>query len=126
MSTPALETHGLFKSFGALRVSNNIDFRLEPGARHALIGPERRRQIDLRQSGDRRADAQRGTDPVRRRGHHRAQPGRARQARRWSARSRSITLFRGLSVLENVTLAVTERQRRRGQPVPPVGLAAAR
>ena len=31
MTAPALETRGLFKSFGALRVSNNIDFRLEPG-----------------------------------------------------------------------------------------------
>ena len=35
----ALETHGLEKSFGALRVARAIDFRLERGARHALIGP---------------------------------------------------------------------------------------
>ena len=37
--TFALETIGLSKSFGALKVANDIDFRLEPGARHALIGP---------------------------------------------------------------------------------------
>src|SRR4029453_18774362 len=35
----ALETLGLCKSFGALRVADGIDFRLPPGARHALIGP---------------------------------------------------------------------------------------
>jgi branched-chain amino acid transport system ATP-binding protein len=36
---PALETLGLYKSFGALRVADGIDFRLPDGARHALIGP---------------------------------------------------------------------------------------
>ena len=35
----ALETLGLSKSFGALRVADGIDFRLAHGARHALIGP---------------------------------------------------------------------------------------
>jgi branched-chain amino acid transport system ATP-binding protein len=35
----ALQTEKLCKSFGALTVAQNIDFRLEPGARHALIGP---------------------------------------------------------------------------------------
>ena len=37
--TPALETIGLHKRFGALTVANGIHFRLEAGARHALIGP---------------------------------------------------------------------------------------
>ena len=35
----ALQTEKLCKSFGALTVADNIDFRLEPGSRHALIGP---------------------------------------------------------------------------------------
>ncbi len=35
----ALQTEKLCKSFGALTVAQNIDFRLAPGARHALIGP---------------------------------------------------------------------------------------
>src|SRR5687768_17743555 len=35
----ALETRGLCKSFGALTVAENIDFKLATGARHALIGP---------------------------------------------------------------------------------------
>jgi ABC-type branched-subunit amino acid transport system ATPase component len=37
--TVALQTIGLSKSYGALQVSDNIDFVLESGARHALIGP---------------------------------------------------------------------------------------
>jgi branched-chain amino acid transport system ATP-binding protein len=35
----SLETRKLCKSFGALTVADHIDFRLAPGARHALIGP---------------------------------------------------------------------------------------
>jgi ABC-type branched-subunit amino acid transport system ATPase component len=36
---PVLETKRLCKSFGALTVAQNIDFRLHAGDRHALIGP---------------------------------------------------------------------------------------
>ena len=32
--TPALQTIGLHKRFGALIVANDINFRLEAGARH--------------------------------------------------------------------------------------------
>ena len=39
MGGPALETRALYKSFGALRVADAIDFSLEQGARQALIGP---------------------------------------------------------------------------------------
>ncbi|HUB95549.1 MAG TPA: ABC transporter ATP-binding protein [Stellaceae bacterium] len=40
MSAPyALETRGLNRSFGALRVAQDISFALPVGARHALIGP---------------------------------------------------------------------------------------
>jgi branched-chain amino acid transport system ATP-binding protein len=34
-----LETRGLCKSFGALEVARDVNFRLVRGARHALIGP---------------------------------------------------------------------------------------
>ncbi|HRE20800.1 MAG TPA: ABC transporter ATP-binding protein [Rhabdaerophilum sp.] len=37
--TPALETTGLVKRFGGLVATDNVSFRLEQGARHALIGP---------------------------------------------------------------------------------------
>ena len=39
--TVALETIGLHRRFGALIVANDIHFRLDAGARHALIGPSR-------------------------------------------------------------------------------------
>ena len=39
MSGSALETSDLCKSFGALKVVDNISLRLAQGARHALIGP---------------------------------------------------------------------------------------
>src|SRR3984893_12254395 len=37
--TVALETKGLEKSFGGLRVTRDLSLRIEQGARHALIGP---------------------------------------------------------------------------------------
>src|SRR5260370_10272093 len=39
MTNRVLLTQGLCKNFGALRVTNNLDLRIEAGARHALIGP---------------------------------------------------------------------------------------
>ncbi len=39
MSVPALATHNLCKKFGALAVTQNLNFSLPAGARHALIGP---------------------------------------------------------------------------------------
>jgi ABC-type branched-subunit amino acid transport system ATPase component len=39
MSNPVLMTQGLCKNFGALRVTSNLDLRIDAGARHALIGP---------------------------------------------------------------------------------------
>ena len=37
--TIALETKGLEKSFGGLKVTRDLSLRVEQGARHALIGP---------------------------------------------------------------------------------------
>jgi ABC-type branched-subunit amino acid transport system ATPase component len=39
MSRIALATHGLNKNFGALKVTQDVEFTLPVGARHALIGP---------------------------------------------------------------------------------------
>lgn len=39
MSSPVLELQGLSKQFGQLKVTQNVDLSLYPGARHALIGP---------------------------------------------------------------------------------------
>ena len=37
--TTALETQGLEKSFGGLRVTRDLSLKIAQGARHALIGP---------------------------------------------------------------------------------------
>ena len=39
MSTSALSTRGLDKSFGSLVVASDIELDLPPGERYALIGP---------------------------------------------------------------------------------------
>ena len=39
MTPPALEARGLVKQFGALLVTDNVSFSIQPGARQALIGP---------------------------------------------------------------------------------------
>jgi len=109
MNTPALETRGLHKSFGALTVANHVDFRLECGARHALIGPNGAGKTTfvelvtgaLRPSaGQIRLDGADITDL----------PQAARVKRGLARTFQIIALFRRLSVLENVSLAVCERQ----------------
>jgi ABC-type branched-subunit amino acid transport system ATPase component len=109
MSLPALETRGLRKSFGALGVANAIDFRLERGARHALIGPNGAGKTSFVElvTGALRPNGGRilldGADIT-------ALPQAAR-VKRGLVRTFQITaLFRRLSVLENVTLAICERQ----------------
>jgi ABC-type branched-subunit amino acid transport system ATPase component len=109
MIGPALETRGLCKSFGALVVANTIDFRLEHGARHALIGPNGAGKTSFvalvtgalqPNAGQILLDGAEIT----------ALPQAAR-VKRGLVRTFQITaLFRRLSVLENVTLAVCERQ----------------
>ena len=108
MNGPALETRGLCKSFGALVVANTIDFRLEHGARHALIGPNGAGKTSFVAlvTGALRPSAGQillnGADVT-------ALPQAAR-VKRGLVRTFQITaLFRRLSVLENVTLAVCER-----------------
>jgi len=116
----ALETRGLHKSFGALTVAHAIDFRLERGARHALIGPNGAGKTSfvnlvtgaLKPSGGTvHLD---GADIT-----ALAQPARVK---RGLARTFQINaLFRRLCVLENVTLAITERKGVAGVLLRPAG-----
>ena len=106
---PALETIGLHRRFGALIVANDINFRLEPGARHALIGPNgagKTTFINLI-TGRLAPSAGRillgGEDIT-------ALPQAARVRRGLGRTFQINTLFKGLSVLENVCLAVGERE----------------
>jgi len=108
VSAALLETQGLCKSFGALEVARNIDFRLEAGARHALIGPNGAGKTTfvnlltgvLQPSGGR----------VLLKGEDVTRLAQAKRVKRGIARTFQINqLFRGLTVLENVCIAVAER-----------------
>ena len=109
MSDPVLEVIGLWKNFGALEVAHNIDFALQRGARHALIGPNGAGKTTfinlitgvLAPSGGQ----------ILLNGQDITGLGQAERSRRGIARTFQINqLFRGLTVLENVALAIAERQ----------------
>ena len=116
----ALETKGLCKSFGALTVANGIDFRLERGARHALIGPNGAGKTTFVNlvTGALSPSAGRillGDSDV-------TLLPQAQRVKRGLARTFQInTLFRGLSVLENVCLAIGERLDVAGDMHRPAG-----
>jgi branched-chain amino acid transport system ATP-binding protein len=106
--TAALEIRGLHKSFGALAVTRDVNLSLERGARQALIGPNGAGKTTLvnlitgvlrPNSGQVLLD---GEDITR--------LSQAKRTRCGIARTFQINqLFRGLTVLENVYLAVAER-----------------
>jgi branched-chain amino acid transport system ATP-binding protein len=108
MSVPVFETRKLSKSFGALTVANAIDFRLERGARHALIGPNGAGKTSFVNLVTGALSPSAGhillnDDDI-------TGMSQAARVKRGLVRTFQITaLFRQLSVLENVTLAVCER-----------------
>jgi len=105
----ALETIGLDKRFGALRVAQSIGFRLEPGARHALIGPNGAGKTTFVNlvTGRLKADGGR----ILLDGDEVTRLAEAARVKRGLVRTFQINqLFRGLTVLENVGLAVAERR----------------
>jgi ABC-type branched-subunit amino acid transport system ATPase component len=109
MNPPALEIQGLYKSFGALAVANDINFCLQRGARHALIGPNGAGKTTFVNlvTGALRASAGRillgGEDIT-----HLSQAARVK---RGLVRTFQINaLFRRLAVIENITLAISERE----------------
>jgi ABC-type branched-subunit amino acid transport system ATPase component len=106
--TAALEVKGLNRSFGALHVARDIDLTLERGARRALIGPNGAGKTTLvnlitgvlKPSGG----------SVHLNGEDITASSQADRARRGLARTFQINqLFRGLSVLENICMAIGER-----------------
>jgi len=120
MNMPALETRGLQKSFGALTVANAINFRLERGARHALIGPNGAGKTTFVElvTGALRPNA----GQIRLDGADVTSLPQAVRVKRGLVRTFQITaLFRRLSILENVTLAVWERQGIAGDLFHPAG-----
>jgi branched-chain amino acid transport system ATP-binding protein len=109
--TPAaLEIQGLQKSFGALRVTRDVNLTLARGARHALIGPNGAGKTTLINliTGVLKPSA----GNVLLNGEDITAQSQATRSRRGIARTFQINqLFRGLTVLENLYLAIGERTR---------------
>jgi branched-chain amino acid transport system ATP-binding protein len=104
----ALETRSLCKSFGALTVAEKIDFRLEAGARHALIGPNGAGKTTFVNMLTGRLAPSSGA--VLLGGDDITGLGQSARVKRGLGRTFQInTLFRELSVLDNVALGVAER-----------------
>lgn len=105
--TAALETIGLSRRFGALAVANELHFRMEPGARHALIGPNGAGKTTFVNLVTGRLPASAGRILLN--GTDITGLSQAERVKHGLARTFQInTLFRGLSVLENVTLGIAE------------------
>jgi len=110
MAASALETQKLCKSFGALTVADNIDFRLEPGARHALIGPNGAGKTTFVNMLTGAIAPSSGRILLG--GEDLTKVNQAARVRRGLGRTFQITtLFRKLPVLDNVALAIAERDR---------------
>lgn len=108
-TTPALEARNLCKTFGALTVADNIDFRLETGARHALIGPNgagKTTFVNMLTGALAPSSGRILLD-----GDDITALSQADRTRRGLGRTFQITsLFKSLSVLDNVALGVAERE----------------
>lgn len=118
-----LETRGLCKSFGALEVARDVDFRLERGARHALIGPNGAGKTTFINLLTGVLPPSRGS--VLLEGEDVTSLAQARRVKRGIARTFQINqLFRGLSVQENVCIAVSERLGVGGAMLRPAGRRA--
>jgi len=118
-----LETRGLCKSFGALEVARDVDFRLERGARHALIGPNGAGKTTLVNLLTGLLAPSRGA--VLLEGEDLTELQQAKRVKRGIARTFQINqLFRGLTVLDNVYIAVAERLGAGGSMIRPAGRRA--
>jgi len=103
-----LETRGLCKSFGALTVAEQINFRLEPGSRHALIGPNGAGKTTFVNLLTGRLAPTSGQVFIG--GQDVTAMPQAERVRRGLGRTFQInTLFKKMTVLDNVALGVAER-----------------
>jgi branched-chain amino acid transport system ATP-binding protein len=109
----ALQTIGLNKSFGALPVANDISFQLAPGARHALIGPNGAGKTTFINLITGRLEPSAGQILLS--GKDITRMSQSARVKRGLGRTFQINmLFKGLSVLENVVMAVSERHGMAG------------
>src|SRR5262249_3665804 len=121
MSEVLLETRGVCRNFGALAATRDVSFKLEAGARRALIGPNgagKTTFVNLL-TGVLRPSS--GTILLK--GQDITAASQAERVKRATARPSATTrLFRGLSVLENVYIAVAERVGAAREIFRPAGL----
>jgi ABC-type branched-subunit amino acid transport system ATPase component len=121
MTEALLETRSLGKSFGALAAARDINFRLDPGARHALIGPNgagKTTFINLLTGVFLPTQGQ-----VLLKGRDITNMEQSTRVKLGIARTFQINrLFRGLTVLENVYIAVAERLGVAWSMVKPAGM----
>ena len=112
-----LEVRGVSRNFGALEVTRNVSLTLEEGARCALIGPNGAGKTTLLNliSGRLQPDA----GAVRIGGRDVTRSSEAARVKAGLGRTFQITsLFRRLSVHENLALAVREHVSVAGLPWP--------
>jgi branched-chain amino acid transport system ATP-binding protein len=109
VQSAALRTQGLHKAYGSLVVTDNVCFELGNGGRHALIGPNgagKTTFINL-VTGQARADHGgvwlHGQDVSTMPAHRRVKQGLIRTFQ-------VNQLFLGLPVIENVAMAIAERE----------------
>lgn len=121
MTEAILQTNGLSKSFGALQVADNITFSLRPGARHALIGPNgagKTTFINLLTGA-----LQPSSGIVKLAGQNITGISQNQRVKLGIVRTFQInTLFMGLTVIENISLAVCERMGVANEIFRPIGL----
>ncbi len=118
--TAALEVQGLNRNFGALTVTRDVNLSLERGARRALIGPNGAGKTTLVNliTGALRPSS----GKVLLNGEDITALSQAERARRGLARTFQINqLFRGLSVLENLGLTISEREDYANNMWRPIG-----
>ncbi len=107
--TPALQLSNLTMRFGGLAVTNDVSLTLAPGARHALIGPNGAGKTTLVNLVTGRLRPLGGT--VHLAGRDVTALPQHRRTRLGLVRNFQVTnLFASFSALENVALAVAERE----------------
>ena len=103
-----LQVDGLGKSYGALRVTNNVSFEVRPGELHAIIGPNGAGKTTLIHQISGSAKSDRGN--IRFGGRDITGLPMAQRVRAGLARSFQITcILPRYSALENVALAIQAR-----------------
>jgi ABC-type branched-subunit amino acid transport system ATPase component len=120
MSEVLLETRNVSRNFGALAAARDVSFKLEAGARRALIGPNGAGKTTFVNLLTGVLRPSHGTILLK--GQDITAASQAERVKLGIARTFQINrLFRGLSVLENVYIAVAERGGAARDIVRPAG-----